>query len=391
MNKYSVIAALQSLGIDADETQRLSRLKTKLKKTVILQTIKTLNGNTVNRLCRKYNINTRRTLDRKKQQIITLYKDDPALFCGDFPQVPPAFVSFDAGAAAVVNDMEDTMEDMAVDDPSMATSDDDDDVQGEQGNGPTPSTDSAMEASEQTTVHTAPVQTPGAQGDQGESLLQQLQVSERERLGLPPVQQMLRLTNDSNTECYANAGLGVLLSNPLVSRYLARLSPSHPLVLTLRSLSLQDPSTISSLQALRNRIAEVLPRVQFLRQTVQQQDSHEFILALIEALEICVTDEEKAELNNLHQIKTEKLYKCIGSQDLSLLSPEHLRRHPPDIHDVLSLPVLHPVTREPLHSVQECLSRFLDTENVVRNCHVENCPSTQSVQYTRISTQPQVY
>ena len=110
-------------------------------------------------------------------------------------------------------------------------------------------------------------------------MLQQLQVRERERLGLPPVQQLLRFTNNSMTECYANAGLGVLLSNPLMAQYLAGLTSNHPLVLNLRSLTLQDPSIVSSLETLRVTVAELLPGRNYFGQIVQHKHGTEELTA----------------------------------------------------------------------------------------------------------------
>ena len=93
-------------------------------------------------------------------------------------------------------------------------------------------------------------------------LLQLLQVAERERLGYPLAQHLLRFSNKSNTECYANGRMNVLLSNPVVSDFLLRLNSEQPLVLTLQALCLQDPGSTSSLKTLRTQLVEVLPRVQ---------------------------------------------------------------------------------------------------------------------------------
>ena len=143
-------------------------------------------------------------------------------------------------------------------------------------------------------------------------LLPQLLVAERARLGLPPVQPLLKLLNSSMTVCYANGVTNILLSTPLLVRFFLALSSPHPLVLALQGLCQKDPSTPASLDRLRSSLADILPRYHFFRQTRQQQDGMEFLSALIEALQIVITSEERTQLRWLLLIGTDQLLRCTS-------------------------------------------------------------------------------
>ena len=224
-----------------------------------------------------------------------------------------------------------------------------------------------------------PLSNPGDQGD-GADLLLQLLVTGRARLGLPLVQPLLRLFNDSRTVCYANGVVNVVLSTPLLVRFFLALSSKHPLVLALQGLCVKDPSTPASLDLLRSSLVDVLPRYHYFRQTGQQQDGQEFLSALIEALQNVVTVEERAQLRWLLLVGTDQLLRCTSKGHIY-----HQPRHCSPGTEVLTLPVLHPDTRKPLYTLGACLDHCYSGELVDRRCHVGGCSSEKSVQLRRIS------
>ena len=52
---------------------------------------------------------------------------------------------------------------------------------------------------------------------------------------------------------------------------------------------------------------------------------------------------------------------------------------------MLTLPVQHPDTREPLFTLGACLDHCYSEEPVDRRCHVEGCSSEEAVQFRKIS------
>ena len=216
--------------------------------------------------------------------------------------------------------------------------------------------------------------------DEETGLLPQLLVAERARLGLPPVQPLLRLLNSSMTVCYANGILNILLSSPLLVRFFLALSTKHPLILALQGLCLKDPSTPASLDLLRSSLADVLPRYHFFRQTRQQQDGMEFLSALIEALQRVITSEERAQLRWLLLVGTDQLLRCTSQGHIY-----HQPRHCSPGTEVLTVPVQHPDTRKPLFTLGACLDHCYTGELVDRRCHVVGCGSEEAVQLRRIS------
>ena len=122
----------------------------------------------------------------------------------------------------------------------------------------------------------------------------------------------------------------------------------------------------------------VLPRVRYFRATVQQQDGQEFIVALMEALKEVISDREMDQHEALLLVGTDKILECSAPQ-------QHLSLKPQEVDEVLSLPVVHQDTGEPLVSVSSCLQQYLAREKVDRRCHVENCSSEEALQYSRIS------
>ena len=101
-------------------------------------------------------------------------------------------------------------------------------------------------------------------------------------------------------------------STPLLVHFFLALSSPHPLVLALQGLCQKDPSTPASLDRLRSSLADILPRYHFFRQTRQQQDGMEFLSALIEALQIVITSEERTQLRWLLLIGTDQLLRCTS-------------------------------------------------------------------------------
>ena len=103
--------------------------------------------------------------------------------------------------------------------------------------------------------------------------------------GLPPHQQMVKLFNESQTLCYANAGTNALFSAPLINALLHRLPPNTKgLISILKRLSTVLPDEgPKSIQALHQRLLELVPAATF-ADTKRQQDSAEWITTLVEAI-----------------------------------------------------------------------------------------------------------
>ncbi len=100
-------------------------------------------------------------------------------------------------------------------------------------------------------------------------------------------------------------------------------------------------------------------------------------------MENVVSDQEQLDLRSLHKLSIEKMYMCDSDQ-------MHSRLLSPEIQNVLTLPIVHPETEEPLYNVKDCLKHLLEEEYVERRCHLPTCISTRSVQYSFVDVQPQV-
>lgn len=195
--------------------------------------------------------------------------------------------------------------------------------------------------------------------------VQVLQWSERVALHLPPTQQLLLLTNRSKTECYSNAGVVAVTSNPVIASLLASLWATDGLVVNLRALSLLPPDRVGSLRQLRSRVADFMPGVAAFKETKHQQDAHEWMVSLLEALEkaLAATGDprEVRTLRYLTQMEVTKTRECAvyGTQHSYNVT---------ELETVISLPVVHPVTNQPLTSLADCLKFYLQPETLTMNC-----------------------
>ena len=216
-------------------------------------------------------------------------------------------------------------------------------------------------------------------------LQQQLLRTERGKLQLPLAQQLLRLHNASKTECYSNGGTVLLLSNPVLAALISKLTATHPLVTTIRALSLLPPDTVASLHQLRSCIADLLPGMAAFRATTRQQDAHEFVLSLVHALEDALRatgrPKELRALQIFLQMRLTKYSECVAYGALH----SHQRT---EVETVLSLPVVHPHTGQPLLTLENCLHHYLAKETLQYDC--EQCTCKEIIQYTTVARQPPV-
>ena len=214
--------------------------------------------------------------------------------------------------------------------------------------------------------------------------LQDILRIERSKLHRPPAQQLLRLWNHSKTECYSNGGVVWLFSNPMIAILLFKLKAPHPLVTTLRNLSLLPPDSVADLAHLRFTVADIVPAVAQFRETRTQQDCHEWIVSLLYALEEVLRDvgdpREVRALKTFLEMKVSKHRICCNCG---------LRSKPrTDVEVVLSLPVVHPVSGQPLLNLAECLHHYLDKESVSYDC--EQCGCKDSLQFSSVAYEPPV-
>ena len=215
--------------------------------------------------------------------------------------------------------------------------------------------------------------------------IRQLQWAERAKLRLPPTHQLLLLDNPSQKECYSNAGTVSVLSNPLIAGIVANLTASDDLVKILRALSLLAPDRVANLRSLRSRVADYLPGFRVFREVKEQQDAHEWVVALLHALESALVatgnHREVKALRSSMQTTITRKRECAHFGSLHCSESK-------DVETILSLPVLHPQTNQMLASLEECLHHFLEPETLEMRC--ANCSCSHSIQYSTITEQAPV-
>ena len=192
-------------------------------------------------------------------------------------------------------------------------------------------------------------------------LQHQLLWAERSQLRRPPAQQLLLLRNMSRTECYSHTGVVSLLSNPLFAALISKLRVNHPLLVNLRALSLLSPNTVTDLAQLRSSLADVVPAVAEFRGTTRQQDSHEFVVSLLFALETVLRDVgDPRQIKALSDFLSMEVIKTRHCGQFGALHP----RVTTEVEIVLSLPIVHPTTGQPLLTLTDCLQQYLAKEVV---------------------------
>ena len=102
----------------------------------------------------------------------------------------------------------------------------------------------------------------------------------------PMGQQMIQLTNDSQTECYSNTALAVLLGNPVMTSFLTTVSCDSDLVNNVRGLAAGRPSnTVQSGRGVRAALVTARPGAAQFAQYNREEDCHEFLTWLLDGLE----------------------------------------------------------------------------------------------------------
>ena len=96
---------------------------------------------------------------------------------------------------------------------------------------------------------------------------------------------LLQLTNYSQTECYSNAALAVILGNPLLSSYLSNVNTNSELITEVRALALASPNTIQSGRSVRSALVRAVPGAAQFANYTREEDSHEFLTWLLDGIE----------------------------------------------------------------------------------------------------------
>ena len=204
--------------------------------------------------------------------------------------------------------------------------------------------------------------------------------------GLPPHQQMVKLFNESQTLCYANAGTNALFSAPSFNAFLRHIPPSTKGLLSIlkRLSTVQPDEGPKSIQALHQRLLELVPAATF-ADTKRQQDSAEWITTLLEAITTGLGDlhlpELQREWDDMFSITTVEDLKCKHG---------HMWSTRETVNVCLQLPVMdHQGSK--LYSLLDTLNNYIQTEVVEINCdHGPHCKEKYAMKKTRITRVPKV-
>ena len=204
--------------------------------------------------------------------------------------------------------------------------------------------------------------------------------------GLPPHQQMVKLFNESQTLCYANAGTNALFSAPSFNAFLRHIPPSTKGLLSIlkRLSTVQPDEGPKSIQALHQRLLELVPAATF-ADTKRQQDSAEWITTLLEAITTGLGDLHLPEL----QREWDDMFRITTVEDLKC-KHGHMWSTRETVNVCLQLPVMdHQGSK--LYSLLDTLNNYIQTEVVEINCdHGPHCKEKYAMKKTRITRVPKV-
>ena len=103
--------------------------------------------------------------------------------------------------------------------------------------------------------------------------------------GLPMGQHLLQLTNSSQTECYSNTVLAVILGNPLLSSFLSNVNTNSELLTAVSELARATPNQTQSGRSVRSALVRAVPGAAQFANYTREEDSHEFLTWLLEGIE----------------------------------------------------------------------------------------------------------
>ena len=103
--------------------------------------------------------------------------------------------------------------------------------------------------------------------------------------GLSMGQHLLQLTNSSQTECYSNTVLAVILGNPLLSSFLSNVNTNSELLTAVSELARANPNQTQSGRSVRSALVRAVPGAAQFANYTREEDSHEFLTWLLEGIE----------------------------------------------------------------------------------------------------------
>ena len=197
----------------------------------------------------------------------------------------------------------------------------------------------------------------------------------RVEAGYPVGQQLGRMANASKTECYSNASISLLLANPVMCDFIAKVGGSgSALIKAFHELSASHPSAILSGRRLRSELVRTMPHTALYDTYTSQEDSSLFLVDLLAGLE--------KEMPATHRATFLGMFQLTVTVDSVCSSGHHFKQNSVD-YSVLTLPVADAEAN--LTSLTECFSHFKAPQVV--DCRCSLCPSVQDKQTSRFNSQ----
>ncbi len=119
----------------------------------------------------------------------------------------------------------------------------------------------------------------------GKMALSHILAGERLQAGLPVGQQLLQLTNYSQTECYSNAAIAVLLGNPIFTSFMSAINCDSELVTAVCGLTGCRPNAVLSGRNIRSKLVLAVPGAAQFGNYTLEEDCHEYLTWLLDGLQ----------------------------------------------------------------------------------------------------------